>query len=457
MSRRPVLYNGRLRFMLKEHEIKLKQRLSEILANIGMERYIDDVKEDVSHEFVNRNLNPMRAIFAVSGNLDLQTLTDSEEDIRFLFLLTYALDNALKGRENISINVKEYFYQTEIDRWIDYREEKKEESIFPIRFERAEQLSDNTWGVYLTAQQVHELKISNALLYNFKTQRNPKITAAGLLINIDKTKVMEIRDRLLEGRQFPDPLVWNIDNNGQSNITYSKGTLIVHKGSVINVIDGFHRIVANSLAVEKNPDLKFKWQITLCFLTENGALDFINQKNKQKPMKKEYVVQMDYTKAENMVVSVIADDRLSLLNKVMMDDDKYIKLGKALTKKKIIAQSVKECYNEYLKTQTNIRPIGKWIVEFMDYLMGLYPEEFVNNPYEIKKKSVINHKNMFAGYIALSARLWQKSDWKKAVEKKMEQLDFNNQNPLWRQIGIIGTKDANKSTRDKLYKIFQAE
>jgi len=443
--------------MLKTNEILLKQRLSEIMANIGMEKYVDDVKEDVSHEFASRNLNSMRAIFAVSGNLDLRTLTDSEEDLRFLFLLTYALNNALKGRDNVTLDVKEYFYQTEIDKWTDYRVEKQEASIFPIRFEGAEQLRENVWGVYLTAKQVHELKISNILLYNFKTQRNPKITAAGHFINVDSKKVMDIKEKLLTGDQFPNPLVWNIENNGQSSISYVKGSLVVHDGSVINIIDGFHRIVANSLAMEENPKLKFKWQITICFLTENGAVDFIDQQNKQKPMKKEYASQMDYSKAENMVVSVIADDRLSLLNTVMANDNKDIINQRALTKKIIIATSVKECYNDYLTTRANIRPIGEWIVEFTDYLIGLYPEEFLNNPYEIKKESMINHKNMFAGYIALSASLWKQPDWKKKVESKMHQLDFNNTNPLWRRVGIVGTKDANKSTRDKLYNVFQAE
>lgn len=444
--------------MLKQKEIELKERLMKIINEIGRaSRHCDAIKQDIASDFKSRNLSAMRASFVMCGNLNLNTLEDSEEDLRFLFLFTQALSKTLEGKEDIKVNVNDYFTKVEVNQWQDYREEIQQDNIFPIEVEDAIPLSDKIWQVVLTAQQLDRLKVGNALLYNFKTQRNPKITLSGEKINMIIPKINEITGRLLDNKQFPDPIILNIVNNGESTISYNKKNkiLLILEGSIINIVDGFHRIVANSLAIEKNPDLIFKWQITFTFLSENDAYDYMSQKNKQKPMKKEYVQQMNYNQPENLVVDVIMNDRLSELAGKMKDDDAYIKLNRALTKKSIIARAIKECYGKKLDVSTNIRNIGNWIVEFTDYLMGLYTEEFINNPYEIKQTSLINHKNMFYGYIALSSILQNKQDWKQCLKKTMESIDFSNTNKLWRDIGILNNEDSNKITRHKLYSLFK--
>ncbi len=446
--------------MLKEKEMQLKQRLASIIDSVGRtSRYADDIKKDVTNDFKFRNLSAVRSSFALSGNLDLNTVGESEHDVRFLFLFTLALSKALEGKEEIRISVEDYFTKLEVQQWTDYKEiDNQKEDIFPYTIEEVTQLiSNRVWQTAMSSQQVNELKVANILLYNFKTQRNPKITASGEKINLDVSKVNEIVERMLSGEQYPDPIILNILNNGESNISYNEKNkkFIILEGSVINIVDGFHRIVANSIAIEKNPELVFNWQITLTFLTEKAAHDYMSQKDKQKPMKKEYIQQMDYNKPENLVVDVIVDDRLSELAKVMKDDDAYIRLNRALTKKSIVAQAISECYEEQLKVSTNIRSIGKWIVEFTDYLMGLYTEEFIVNPYDVKQNSMINHKNMFYGYIAMSASLQGNKDWKELLKDKMESIDFSNENQTWRDIGITNNKDANKTTRNKLYYLFK--
>ena len=57
------------------------------------------------------------------------------------------------------------------------------------------------------------------------------------------------------------------------------------------------------------------------------------QINKQKPIKKEQIKVWDLNKKENLIVSVIADDKISKLNKVMKEQDIEIKYGRGLTTK----------------------------------------------------------------------------------------------------------------------------
>jgi len=441
--------------VLKEQQNKLVSKLKGIIKEIG---YMNDIKQEIVAEFKLRNLNGLRAAWAFSENLDLNTLTDSEEDIRFLFLFSYSLNKVLKEKEmDMSVNVKDYFTDLEYNSWVGYKEIKQEESIFPLVFEKVQLVSENKiWQTVESAQQLDKKSKMNALLYNFRTQRNPLITVYGEQINMDKTKINEIKEKLLNNEQYPDPIILNILNNGESKVVYNEKneTLTILEGSIINIVDGFHRKTAISLALMENPDLKFNCQITITFLSEKAAHDYMTQKDKQKPMKRTWIEQKDYSKPENLVIDVIVDDKLSELAKVMKDDDQYIALNRALTTKHVVAEAIKECYEDKLNLSVNIRQIGRWIVEFTDYLMGTYTEEFIVNPYGIKETNLINNKNMFYGYIALSAKLQDNKDWKDLMKQKIESIDFNKNNDLWKNIGLLNNKIANKSLRNKLYKIF---
>lgn len=436
--------------MLKEKRNQLINKLENIISEYGHDI---NIKQAIGDEFKSRNMDTRDASYTIMGNKDLRTLSDSDDDTRFLFLFTYALNKAIPSESGINISIEDYFTNVEVDRWKNYKQEAKSKNIFPITFENVDVLGDRIWQAKISAQQLNELSENNILLYNFKTQRNPKITAAGERINVDTKKVYEIRDSLIKGWQYPDAIKLNILRDGNDKISYNEKnrTLTVFEGSVINIFDGYHRTTANSLALESNPDLHFTWSLTLTNFSEKQAHDYMVQIDKQKPIKKEYIKGFDYNLPENLVVDSIIDDKLSELAKIMKDDDSYIKMNLALTKKSIIANAVKDSYEEMLGTSSNIRAIARWIVEFTDYLMGTYIEEFITNPYEVKKTSYINDKNMFYGYIALSAHLYNNKNWKTLLKEKMESIDFSKKNELWDQIGLNVKKDANVSTRKKLY------
>lgn len=442
--------------MLKEKREQLKLELKNVIQEYG---YNNDIKQDVGEGFKKRNLSAIRAMWVLNENLDIQTLTEDEGDTRFLFIFVYSLVEVLKNKGlPCRIKVEDYFTKVEIEKWTDYKEETEMDSIFPIILEDVSKVDDRTWQTTLTAQELNNLDANNALIYNFKTQRNPKITSFGEKINMDKTKVMEIKERLLNGEQYPDAIKLNVlktDIRPQYN--EKKRQLIIPEGCVINIFDGYHRKTANSLAIEENPNLEFRWQITIANLSEKQAHDYMSQIDKQKPIKKEYIQQMDYTQPENLIIDAIMDNKLSELAKVMKDSDDYIKQNRALTKKSIIATAIKEVYGDEIKISTNIRNISNWIVEFTDYLMGLYVDEFIINPYEIKKTSFINHKNTFNFYISLSKELRDKANWKELLKEKMSSIDFSKENQMWRSIGLLdNVVDAKKPTRNKLYSLAEA-
>ena len=260
---------------------------------------------------------------------------------------------------------------------------------------------------------------------------------------------------MLSGEQFADDLKFNILKTGDEKIIFNPKakTLTVLEGSIINTFDGQHRLSGNSIAISENPDLEFVWPIKITNFTEIKTHDFMTQINKQSPIKLDVIKTKDYSKPENLVLDKIMDSRGDLAN-VTKDTDAFVKSDRGLVTKVILTKAIKDNYND-LDSAMQRDEVASWIVEFTNYLMGIYSEEFIIDPYEIKKTSYINNLNMFYGYIALSAQLKDNKDWKTILKQKIESIDFNINSPMWREIGIIKENKINKTTRNKLYKFFK--
>lgn len=443
--------------MIKEKFNLLKEKISGILCEIG---HLKDAKQIIGKEFVSRNLSVYRAMNVFMGNESLDTFSNTEDDARFLFIFSTALNNVINemGLDlDYRIDVNSYFTLLEVNKWERFQMVEEQKDIFPLTFDDTIQLAENIWQTKISAQKLYKLDKNNVFVYNFLTQRQPKVTSAGIQIDFDKKKSFEIKDRILNGEQFPDHIKINILHNFQEQIFYDakKHILIIGENSIINTFDGHHRKVANSLAISELPDIDFTWGLLITNMSELEARDYMLQINKQKPIRYEQIQTWDSSKKENLVVSVVADDKISRLNKIMVEQRAEVKNNRGLTTKNIIAEAIKENY--ILDETTDIRGLGNWIVEFTDALMSMYPSAFITDSYNVKEVSMVNDENIFYGYIALSAKLQDDPLWKEKLVSKMESINFDRNNSLWRNVGLIRKKIANKTLRNKLYKLFTEE
>ncbi len=431
--------------MLQSKLNQLKEKLREAIGEVGHNK---EVKQEIGKEFILRNISPYRATNVFMGIESLDTMTTSEDDARFLFIFTHAFS---KAAPELKISAREYFTELEYSKWINYAEEDKPEEIFPLTFENAVQIANNIWQATISAQKLEKLDRNNVFIYNFMTQRQPKVTSAGVQIDFDKRKTFQIKERILQGKQFPDHIKINILNTFQEQVHYDnrRNILVVGESSILNTFDGHHRKVANSLAIAENPDLDFTWGLVITNMSESEARDYMLQINKQKPIRYEQIRTWDMDMKENLVVSVIANDKISRLNKIMVEQRSEVKNKIGLVTNNIIAEAIADNYK--IDETTDIRSIGEWIIEFTDALIGLYPEAFVVD----KADAVIKDENIFYGYIAMSAELKNQEDWRERLTKKMETTDFSRNNPLWRNMGLIRKRIANKALKEKLYNYFR--
>jgi len=458
--------------MLKEKSVELIQELNPLIKKYSSN---DKVRKIIVDEFDKRNMKGSLAISILNEKRELSTFDiDESKDLILLFIFNKSMHNALAYKEAedkeplgeieevLKIDPINYFTEIEIENLNDYKFEKKvDKKDEIIVFPKMNKIAHGFWSGYMSGKYFAELDAGNEFIYNFKTQRDPIIDVSGIKrIHLNKTNAKEIRDGVLSGDQFPTTIVVNVLRDGEDEIHYDEktGDLSIISGTK-NLVDGMHRKVGNSLALAINPDLEFNWLLVVTNYSEIRAQKYMVEINKQQKMKQEHIKNMDTASLGNVVVDAIKDVDTSEFADQIKDNDKEIGHFElehfGMAKKSTLAIAIEECYGDRLVNKLKIRPIAKHIANVMDYIIGLNVEAFMEHPEATQRVSYINHKNMFAGYVALSERLYEVKKWEDILEEILDKIDFSIENPFWDDIKLSKDSDMKKSTRTNLYKFFQ--
>ena len=442
--------------MLLSNNSKLVSVLNNLIGKYGVNR---QVKEYLKNKFSERNLPSSYATKILTKRLELETLDiQNNKELFILYLFTEGLQEALKQNdingepiglpaEIIQLGVRDYFTIAECQHFSKLIYENNENIGYPYVFEHMLQISDSHYYGIISAQDLTKIDSANDIIYNFNTQRNAKIDVFGIKrINVDKKKIQEISNNMLEGQQFADEIKINVLRNGDDDIEFIttdgiSGTLKINSGEM-DIFDGFHRKTANQLAVLKNPEIQFNWKIAITNFTEQKAQDYMVQINKQTPMKKEYIKTLDKSKLENLVVDLMIDNPVFELSNKIKVTDREIKFG-GYTKKNILATAISEIYKDKLNTKIQAQQIAKWLVEFFNYISQWFD-----------KDNYSTDRHIFYSYVALSREVFGKDNWQDIINDIFANFDFSNMNS---DITFLSyTKgNLNKVTKERLYNIFK--
>jgi len=425
----------------------------------------------IQKDFIKRGLTGSNAKNLFTGKIALETLDiTNQKELFLLFSFTDAMKKALSTFNEMSkdtfgledeytkLKLEYYFTPLEIEEFSEFVIEKEETRKYPYRLKNMLKVGENHYIGVISSKELAEIDATNDIVYDFAVQRDPRIDIFGMKrINVDTRKIDAMEKSLLAGEYFSDEIKLNVKNDGEDHIEFESkdgiyGDLIIYSGT-ITCFDGYHRKTANSKAQNKNPDLVFNWKLGITNYPEPKAKKFMTQINKQKPIKNEHIKNIDETNNENVIVNNIINNSNSELADKIKESDAELKFS-GLTKKSILSLAIEEQYEEFLNTKIYNIEISDWIVDFTNYLMGLYSNEFLFNVEKTKKISYINHRNMFIGYIALSRKLYKQEDWKSKTVKIMNSIDFSIENNVWKDIRI-NDNILNKTSRKELYKLFK--
>lgn len=376
-----------------------------------------------------------------------------------LIVLTQALYEITKSEE---IAPKKFFSNKEIKGAQDYKKVYEEELIYPFTLTGVLKGSDILYSTFISYSELKRLWENGAITYNMKIQRLPKEKknkdgSVSLKPDIKPKSVKSIADLMVRRKYKSNSLILNILVDGNDNIEYEDGELIVGEGTVVNIIDGAHRLEGAISALEADPDSDDVLPVVIYHLPLEEAQDCLSQVNTFNAFDKTLVKFYGNKKISDQIVK----DLMSipeLINRVRIKTT-ITKKSEYLTNFAVLTESIDEVFQP--ETTKDRYDVANALKKFFGYLISAYEDEFVKDLINHREHSWMTHHNTFAGYVVLCKKLVDKygADYDtKHITDMIDKIDFRKQegleyNDIIAPQGKVNSNKIKKDIRDFFEKL----
>lgn len=414
--------------MIKERTL-LEENLTKSLPKIKSKRkIISDIKNHLASQY---------------SIVDTQMWINDPEnqlsnlDIRELILFTEQV--YLKTGDS-SINIDDFFNPSEIKeaRQFNATASQSEDIItLPYTIPNVLQLSNEEYVCILDASEINKLMKSNLLFYNMDIQREAKVIKRKDKVIVTPTinmkSVNDITKNLLEGKQFASELKLNCavnsSNSGNELIYDAKHMeLTITQGTRIDILDGMHRIqgIVNGFAI--SPDIKQKFTISVTNFTTRMAQLVQSQIAKQNKFSAQRIQELEQSRFSDMVVKQLKDSDLKISQSNRVSGDYLVSYN-------IMADYIDSEFD--IKNRGMAADIGDYLTDFFNFLLSTVD---VNDD-SIRKNSLILENSMFIGHIIIAKRMYESGMKARDIRKIIKTIDFSKENPIWKEVGILDSKN----------------
>lgn len=337
------------------------------------------------------------------------------------------------------------FTEQERQKGDNYQKFKDSSSVYPIVINNVIPMGENVW---LTVPDTDELKkwidqqVTN---YRFEIQREADI----VIVDGKKEKrikryqqnIDEMVEKLLSGELvLNSQIILNAQigtaEEGLDEVEYSPkfNRLTINKGTKLNIVDGYHRLEALSLALELKPDLEFKFAVLIQNFEDERVMMGQREITKQAQITEARNYALDVESHANQIIKYLnikseLKDKVSEGEQVRPAKQEYVSF-KTLT---LAIDKSFEIENRYHGTK-----ISKYLEEFFNAVIGSNDKLFKEGWKTGAGNSLMNYPSMFAGYIGLASNMMKNEIEPIEVVDILEKIDFSRNNPLWSEMGIVG-------------------
>ncbi|MES9681295.1 DNA sulfur modification protein DndB, partial [Bacillus safensis] len=297
--------------------------------------------------------------------------------------------------------------------WEGFSQGNDSELNFPITFEDVTKVDDNNFTFLLKRSEIAKMYENHLLQYNPRTQRTSETKNFEFLggeipiPELNQDAVEQISQKAIDGTLISSTLIFNARFGSSSEgieISYdpNERSLTVMKDTLVDVIDGYHRIVGISKAVRSGSFDDKKMKVDFYNVTQKVARQLFGQHNTMTPVRLSKLKEMNDENPVNKVVTHIRDNsvigqRISLDHDVIATQSDYL-----YSLNDVVSAIETTKFPKLLKDQIAVRKIGVFLVEFFDELTELYYEEFLGDKFEQAKKTIIINKNILDGFMEIA-------------------------------------------------------
>jgi len=436
-----------------ENRAELQEMIQENIKLISDDKQsIKEIKEEL-------------AKYRIGGGRVEDYLSDPEvledADIRELALLTEQMymKTGLQG-----FNPTEWFTDNEMKeaRQFDYMfVHGEEEVVFPLEIENVIHIGNNLYVASLDIQIIAKLMKSKKLNYNYEIQRQAtRIVRKDKMMykpTIYKKNVKEIKELLMKDQLIHTTLAFNAatqtsDNGEELSYNGKKNVLTINDGTRLDILDGYHRCLASQQAYAENPDLNFKFVVMISNYSTRQAQMYQSQLAKSTPIPAARIQELEKNRLSDTVVQILKSES-ELRDRVSSTGSKMNITAGELVSYRVLSDAIDREFP--MKTILDARNVGKYLTTFFEYLIGLYPEEFLSS--RKQSESLMAYNRLFAGYIGLASEMQKQNIEIDKLNLILDKVDFKKENPLWRELEIVTLdgKINNHIDESKISKYFK--
>ena len=360
------------------------------------------------------------------------------------------------------LNPEKYYTKNEIKTLnaYDYMYLNGENKIeLPLTIDNVIQIDEENYVTKMHVKFIRDLIVNDLLRYNFETQREAKFIKLGdsvqKVAKVEKASTEQIAKLALEGTLSSTPLTFNAlvgtaDEGDELEYDSKNFRLIINKGTFIDVLDGFHRISGIIRALDQNPDLDFTFPILIRNYNTSTAQRHIGEINTVNVMSRHHRDALKAARKSDIVVKVLQRES-ELKGRISQTRDVHY-INNELVTYNILAETIDELFN--IETKADAMDLSEYLVEFFDFLIGKYKDEFITNVNITRKKSLINTNLMFVGYLVLAKRMKEEKVSITKLPKILDKIDFNRDNEIWEKLGVLSDGKIVSKTRKNIKDYF---
>lgn len=254
------------------------------------------------------NITPGDAIAILNGTISTEIMPKDTmyKTLKVLYDINKTLND---GFDIKKLEADRYFTEREIENFSQKVNRTKEDK--DIIIENWIRVAEDQYVTVLSIEDIIDLINRNKIRYNPETQRNLVIkeTQNGTEkhIKLFPKALEEIEESMINNNYISNAITFNINPDKFEPPKISKGKLVISKDSIMDCIDGFHRLKVANIVKIKTPDWNKNFIINIMIFDKNKAIRYILQEDKKNHLSNEQVIESDYSDAANFILNKLIE------------------------------------------------------------------------------------------------------------------------------------------------------
>ncbi|WP_411735116.1 DNA sulfur modification protein DndB [Paenibacillus sp. M2] len=403
---------------------------------------------------LNIILSEYNVPFGIIESINSNAHVITELELPVLIGISIALYDLTKDND---LHTESLFGEREKRDALDILNSTLSEKIYlPLPFSDVIKIKDDSYVTKISVKQLVKMFESQLIIYDYEAQRgaNYKVNKSGGIVKtpvLNKASVKRIAGKMSTNDYFEDMITFNVYSTEIEPLTFNEEqkTLIINNGSIISIVDGFHRLQGAVAALHLNPNLELDLILSIRSYDQPTAQKFFGQLNTINVLNKVRRNELSQVRMSDKVVSNL--QRKSEFGKRIVSSTKINELNGDLTTFDILSYAIDKLFK--IEKQFDVLQTTDYLDNFFVYLLGIYSLEFSQRAKE-STSTLINHPLMFIGYTVIAKYMQDNKVALSEIKEMINKIDFEDENlkTLLNEKGIAG----NSRVRNNIIEYFES-